>query len=81
MAGHERKEPYLNVDYGELLSFFKTLKSISDQTPRDLFFVMNGDWIDGTALSLNGDISSLIPLIQKMPFDVVNTGNHERKFL
>ena len=43
----------------------------------DLYFVMNGDWIDGTGLAIDGDPSSLIPLVEKMPFDVVNTGNHE----
>ena len=38
---------------------------------------MNGDWIDGTGLSIDGDPSTLIPLLEKMPFDVINTGNHE----
>lgn len=43
----------------------------------DLWLVQNGDWIDGTGLATDGDPSSLIPLLQKVPFDVLNTGNHE----
>lgn len=80
VGGHQRKEPYLNADYGAVLSFYQHLKNYCESVDKDLYFVMNGDWIDGTGLSLNGDISSLVPLIQKMPFDVVNTGNHECKF-
>lgn len=38
---------------------------------------MNGDWIDGTGLAMDGDPSHIIPLLEKMPFDVVSTGNHE----
>jgi 2',3'-cyclic-nucleotide 2'-phosphodiesterase (5'-nucleotidase family) len=81
LGGHGRKDSYLNADYGEVLSFYQKLKAYCDSANQDLFFVMNGDWIDGTGLSLDGDISHLVPLIQKMPFDVVNTGNHECKFV
>lgn len=79
VGGHERKEPFLNAGYGEILSFYQNLKGYCDLAEKDLFFVMNGDWIDGTGLSLNGDTSQLVPLIEKMPFDIVNTGNHECK--
>ena len=77
IGGHGRKDSYLNADFGAVLSFYENLKAYSADAHKDLFFVMNGDWIDGTGLSLDGDISHLVPLIQKMPFDVVNTGNHE----
>lgn len=77
LGGHGRKDTYLNADFGAVLSFYQRLKAYCDSSNKDLFFVMNGDWIDGTGLSLDGDISHLVPLIQKMPFDVVNTGNHE----
>lgn len=77
IAGHGHKEPYLNADYGEVLSFYQRLKAYCDSEGKDLWFVMNGDWIDGTGLSLDGDVSYLVPLLEKMPFDVVNTGNHE----
>jgi len=78
IGSHGRKEPYYNADYGAILSFYQHLKSHCETNEgKDLWFVMNGDWIDGTALSLDGDIDSLVPLIEKMPFDIVNTGNHE----
>ncbi len=79
VAGHGRKEPFLDANYGDVLSFYQNLKAHCDATDKDLFFVMNGDWIDGTGLSLDGDSKALVPLIQKMPFDIVNTGNHECK--
>ncbi len=77
IGGHGQKEPYFNADYGDVLSFYQHLKSYCDANEKDLWFVMNGDWIDGTGLSLDGDIQYITPLIEKMPFDVVNTGNHE----
>eukprot|EP00934_Nitzschia_sp_Nitz4_P001805 Nitzschia sp. Nitz4//scaffold16_size188269//121144//123025//NITZ4_001801-RA/size188269-augustus-gene-0.95-mRNA-1//-1//CDS//3329538547//1805//frame0 len=77
IAGHSHKEPYLNVDYGEVLSFYQRLKAYCDSVDTDLWIVMNGDWVDGTGLSLDGDTSSIVPLLQKMPFHIVNTGNHE----
>jgi hypothetical protein len=77
IGGHGRKEPYLNADYGDVLSFYQRLKYHCDASGKDLWFVMNGDWIDGTSLSLDGDIQFLAPLVEKMPFDIVNTGNHE----
>lgn len=77
VTGHGRKQPSLDADYGDVLSFYQHLKAHCDATGQDLFFVMNGDWIDGTGLSLDGETNHLVPLIQKMPFDIVNTGNHE----
>ena len=38
---------------------------------------MNGDWIDGTGLAMNGDPKHLIPILEKMPYDAINVGNHE----
>lgn len=50
-------------------------------THRDIFFVNNGDFVDGTGLSqtVDGDNNPayLIPLLEKMPYDAVNVGNHE----
>ena len=62
------------ADYGDVLSFYERLQ---EAVGHDLYFVMNGDWIDGTGLAMNGDPSYLVPLIEKMPFDVTNVGNHE----
>jgi len=47
------------------------------QHKHDLWFVMNGDWIDGTGLALNSDPSALVPILEKMPWDAINIGNHE----
>lgn len=44
---------------------------------RDIFFVNNGDFVDGTGLSQTEDPGYLIPLLEKMPYDAVNCGNHE----
>lgn len=48
VAGHGRHEAD-DADYGDVLSFYQLLKQ---QNPkRDIFFVMNGDFMDGTGLS------------------------------
>ena len=42
------------------------------------FPVNNGDFVHGTGLSqMPGNPSYLIPLLEKMPYDAVNCGNHE----
>ena len=84
LGGHGRKENY-DINYGDVLSFYRILQdqlhalevSDPDKHKRDLFFVMNGDWIDGTGLAMNGDPSYILPLLERMPWDAVNVGNHE----
>lgn len=77
LGGHGDKEPYLDADYGDVLSFYEHLKEDALIHGRDLWFVVNGDWIDGTGLATQGDPSKLIPLLEKMPWDALNVGNHE----
>jgi 2',3'-cyclic-nucleotide 2'-phosphodiesterase (5'-nucleotidase family) len=77
IGGHGEKEPNLDADYGDVLSFYEHLKEYTIQNDKDLWFVVNGDWIDGTGLATNGDPSKLIPLLEKMPWDALNIGNHE----
>lgn len=73
VAGHGRHEAD-DADYGDVLSFYQLLKQ---QNPkRDIFFVMNGDFMDGTGLSTIPP-SHLLPILMKMPWDAVNLGNHE----
>mmetsp|Transcript_1080 Transcript_1080/g.2412 ORF Transcript_1080/g.2412 Transcript_1080/m.2412 type:complete len:717 (-) Transcript_1080:421-2571(-) len=47
----------------------------------NIFFVNNGDFVDGTGLSQTIDGQNnpeyLVPLLEKMPYDAVNVGNHE----
>jgi len=77
LAGHGRQEEKLNADYGDVLSFYENLKTFCDENDQDLWFVSNGDFVDGTGLSIPGDPSSLIPVLQKMPLDALTCGNHE----
>ena len=76
MAGHARHEENTDADYGDILSFYQHLKRYADSIKRDLFFVMNGDFMDGTGLSTVPP-RHLTPLLEEMPWDVVNLGNHE----
>jgi len=73
----------LTADYGDVLSFYRHLQELvrrHNQHPkhrqRDLWFVMNGDFVDGTGLSTIPP-NHLTPLLQHMPWDAVNVGNHE----
>jgi hypothetical protein len=73
VGGHGRQEPTTNnANYGDVLSFHTKLKQHCLDEGLDLFFVNNGDWVDGTGLSAPGDPSSLVPLLEKMPWDAVN---------
>lgn len=78
VGGHGPKPGETDADYGDVLSFYEHLQRyISSQPNMDLFFVMNGDWIDGTGLAMNGNTFTLTQILQKMPWDAINVGNHE----
>jgi len=111
LGSHRRQEPYNDVDFGDVLSFWQRLKEHCDsneiddddtavstnairiktgngnhdpepqQKCVDVFFVNNGDFVHGTGLSRVVDDQSdpeyIIPLLEKMPYDLVNVGNHE----
>lgn len=78
VAGHARHGEPFDADYGDVLSFFRRLQAhptfVSEN--RDLFFVMNGDFVDGTGLSTVPP-TYLTPILRQMPWDAVNIGNHE----
>mmetsp|Transcript_2030 Transcript_2030/g.3664 ORF Transcript_2030/g.3664 Transcript_2030/m.3664 type:complete len:620 (-) Transcript_2030:174-2033(-) len=76
VTGHGRHEPDRDADYGDVLSYYLQLKDIADDDEKDLFFVMNGDFMDGTGLSEHPP-TALLPILEKMPFDLVNVGNHD----
>lgn len=67
----------MNVDYGDVLSFHSRLQDITLSQKQDFFFVMNGDIVDGTGLSVRVPPTELTPLLQAMPWNAVNMGNHE----
>ena len=77
LGGHKGHDPNLDANYGDVVSFHERLKSFCEKSNKDYWFVTNGDWIDGTGLSMDGDPSHIIPLLEKMPWDILNTGNHE----
>ena len=69
-----QKENNHAANYGHVLSLRQHLQE-------NTLFFMNGDWMDGTGLATSldseGAPSYLIPLLEKMPFDAINIGNHE----
>ena len=75
VGGHPHNDT-LDVDYGHVLSFYERLQEISLRQEKDLFFVMNGDFVDGTGLTTYPP-EHLTPILEKMPWDAVNIGNHE----
>jgi hypothetical protein len=77
VGGHHRQEPHYDADYGDVLSFYEQLYAHCQEQGQDLWFVSNGDWVHGTGLDAPDDPSSLVPILQKMPWDAVNCGNHE----
>ena len=77
VGGHGRHDSELDADYGDVLSFWERLKAHCDDNGKDLWLVNNGDFVHGTGISATGDPSSLIPVLEKMPWDAINCGNHE----
>ena len=67
------------ANYGDVLSFVQRLKQYIDESDeeREIWFVMNGDFIDGTGLSMNRNVDALIPILERMQYDAINVGNHE----
>ena len=72
-----------DADYGNILSFYQRLQQLVDHhnhhhsdSKRDILFVMNGDFVDGTGFSGYPPVH-LAPLLQHMPWDAINVGNHE----
>ena len=78
VAGHSYHESNTsNADYGDILSFYKHLQLYCEkQETRDLFFVMNGDFLHGTGMSSDPP-TFLIPILEQMPWDAITIGNHE----
>jgi 2',3'-cyclic-nucleotide 2'-phosphodiesterase (5'-nucleotidase family) len=76
VAGHGRHEPALDADYGDVLSFYQHLQAEATAAGTDVFWVMNGDFVDGTGLSTVPP-THLLPLLTRLPFSAINLGNHE----
>jgi 2',3'-cyclic-nucleotide 2'-phosphodiesterase (5'-nucleotidase family) len=80
---HPDHDPLLNAGYGDIASSVEHLKSLAKAQGRDVFFLNNGDHVEGSGLSdasvyTNGVHGfDLFPLISMMPFDALNIGNHD----
>jgi len=72
-------EPFLNVSLGHVTSFVEHLRELAAKQKKDVFFFDNGDINDGTALSglASDHVEYLAPLMQAVPYDALNLGNHE----
>lgn len=73
IAGHGPHEGN-TADYGDVLSFVRQLQG--RDINNNVLFVNNGDLVDGTGLGLTPP-THLLPLLEKMPWDAINLGNHE----
>ena len=76
ISGH-RHESQRDADYGDILSFYEHLKEMCDNNDHDLWFVDNGNWMHGTGLAMGGNASSLVPLLNEMPFDAITVGDED----
>ena len=79
IAGHRSHESHHDADYGTVLSFHSHMKALADDNDdhsQDVWFVMNGDFMHGTGLSTDPP-HYILPLLEQMPWDVLNIGNHE----
>eukprot|EP00934_Nitzschia_sp_Nitz4_P007203 Nitzschia sp. Nitz4//scaffold46_size129759//94628//96796//NITZ4_003517-RA/size129759-processed-gene-0.147-mRNA-1//1//CDS//3329552643//7193//frame0 len=76
IGGHPHDEDR-TADYGDVLSFYQHVKAYCDAQGSDLWFMMNGDWVHGTGLAMDGNATMLVPLLKHMPWDAINLGNHE----
>lgn len=71
---HFRHEPHMNIDIGYVTSFYEQISKCNNNG--DWFFLFNGDFMDGTGLSTIPP-TILTSLLQQVPFDALNIGNHE----
>lgn len=76
VMGQGRHDATLNANYGHILSFYEKLKVLCNSKGADLFFLNNGDVVDGTGLSTYPP-DKILPIVQQMPYDALTIGNHE----
>jgi hypothetical protein len=79
VGGHPH-EVDRNADFGDFLSFHQRLKQHCDDHQMDLWLLENGDWLHGTGLAMDGNATSLLPILKSIPWDVMNMGNHEAMY-
>jgi hypothetical protein len=79
VGGHPH-EPDRNADYGDFYSFYEQLKPFCATLKKDCWLLNNGDFLHGTGLAMDGNATSLLPIISRMPWDAMNMGNHEAMY-
>ncbi|KAL3910632.1 MAG: hypothetical protein SGILL_007616 [Bacillariaceae sp.] len=79
VGGHPH-EPDRNADYGDLYSFHEQLKPHCDHLKKDCWLLNNGDFLHGTGLAMDGNATSLLPIIREITWDAMNMGNHEAMY-
>ncbi|CAK9081025.1 unnamed protein product [Durusdinium trenchii] len=74
-----RHEPHFDATLGHVTSALNHLREMARKDRRDVFFFDNGDINDGTGLSASAPdhVTFLAPILQKVPYDALNIGNHE----
>ena len=73
LCGSER----CDADFGELVSLLHHVRQKADALGKDVFLFDNGDVVDGTGLSSTQvDGSKVFPLLEALPLDALNCGNH-----
>ena len=81
IAGHAHPDhsPQSDAAFGSLVSFHSRMKKAAAAAGRDVWLFDNGDVVDGTGLSgvTRVDGAAVFPLLQSMPYDALNLGNHE----
>jgi len=76
---HLDSAPPTDATYGNVTSFVTSMKEYAATVNKDIFFLDNGDVVDGTGLSNASPVDGeeLFPLLMKVPFDAMAIGNHE----
>jgi hypothetical protein len=80
VGGHPHEKDR-NADYGDFYSFHERLKQFCNEKKQaDLWILNNGNFLHGTGLAMDGNATSLLPIIQSIPWDGYTMGNHEAMY-
>ncbi|KAF2672668.1 calcineurin-like phosphoesterase [Microthyrium microscopicum] len=78
LEGH-LKEPNHGADWGDIVSFTKSMKKTASDLGVDLLLIDTGDLHDGAGLSDSTSPNGLVslPLFEQIEYDLLTIGNHE----
>lgn len=80
---HGDHRPPLDASFGDIASAVAHVKALAQAANKDVFFLNNGDHVEGSGLSDASVYTTgihgydLFPLISLMPFDALTIGNHD----